>query len=328
MTTHLLPPPYTALPLRLLDCSSCALLPALRRPRLGVTSGAVARFAMDAITGAVVVGGATETLVPFALLRRLHESLLSAATETQRSAAWNMLAEGNQLVVLVEPCEVPQLMKQFPQYKKVCMCVPSGPLASRMLFQQKHLEEFYAEALTPAMVALSSTAGYSWTAWMRSSLTCRFEGLYVPSIRVAEGVAHLLGAGGGCARVVLEEGVRGLTPRWLEIVMKTTSSCGVPPGRVVLALCRNEGSDGDLIARAIGMGVGGLAVSTVPAPLFPHAEELVGIDDVVAVAAGWNDVCGRLTAEELATLDDCVEYCGAMRAAWDRRWRAAETQTH
>ncbi|RNF01172.1 hypothetical protein TraAM80_07171 [Trypanosoma rangeli] len=328
MTSHLLPPAYATLRLRLLDCSSCALLHALQPPRTGVLSSAVARFAMDVITGAVVVGGATEALVPFALLQSLHENLLSMTSETQRGAAWNTLVEGNQLVVLVEPCEVPLLIKQFPKYKKVCICVPSGPLASRMLFQKKHLDEFYVEELTPAMAALSSAEDYSWTAWMRSSLTCRFEGLYVPSIRVAESVAHLLATDGGCARVVLEESIRGLTPRWLETVMKTISSCGVPLGRVALALCHNEKNDGDLISRAMGMGIGGLAVSTVPAPLFLHAEELVGIDDVVALATGWNDVCGSVCAEELASLDDCIEYSGAVREEWDRLWRRTETQAH
>ncbi|EAN91482.1 hypothetical protein C3747_43g243 [Trypanosoma cruzi] len=328
MAVHLLPRVCATLPLRLLDCSSCALLQALGQKPTSVTFSAAARFAVDAITGAVFVGGATETLVPFTLLQTLHESVLATSSEAQRRAAWEAVSGGNQLVVLVEPCDVPRLIKQFPQYKKVCMCVPSGPLASRMLFGQKHLEEFYAEDLTPAMAALSSVEGYSWTAWLRSSLTCRFEGLYVPSIRVAESVAHLLSSDGGCERVVLEEGIRGLTPRWLETVMKTTSSCGVPLERVTLALCRNEKNDGDLFSRAMGMGIGSLAASTVPAPLFAHTEELVGIDDVVTFATGWNDVCGGISAEELASLDDCIEYCGAMREEWDRRWRGTGNYVH
>ncbi|KEG12495.1 hypothetical protein DQ04_01671120, partial [Trypanosoma grayi] len=209
MTTRLLPAVYTGLPLRLLDCSSCALYHALRQQQeeqghqqAPVTSSGVMSFVLDAITGAVVVGGATENLVPFPLLRKLHESFASVSQETPRWAAWNTLVADDRLVVLALPCEVPQLMQEFPQYKRLCMCVPSGPLVSRMLFQHKHLEAFYAEDLGPAMTALASAGGYSWTAWLRSSLTCRFEGLYVPAIRVAESAAHLLSADGGCERVV------------------------------------------------------------------------------------------------------------------------------
>lgn len=314
--SRLLPPVCAALSLHLLDCSSCALFHALREKRLNVSSTAVAKFASDLLTGAVVVGGAAEVLVPFSLLRTLHDSPGSASAKAPWRAALDTLAKDDRVVVLAAPRDVPRLVERFSQYKKVCMCVPSGPLASRMLFEQSHLEAFYAEELNPAILALSMAEGYRWTSWLRSSLTCRFEGLYVPPIRVAESAARLLASDTGCERVVFEEGVAGLTLRWLETVMKTTSSCGVPLGRVTLALCGNEGRDADLLSRAVDMGIGGLAVSTVPAPLFPHAESLIGVDDVVTFASGWNDVSGQMGAEELVSLEDCVDYCETVRAMW------------
>ncbi|KAH9599867.1 hypothetical protein LSM04_009664 [Trypanosoma melophagium] len=326
MAVHLLPPVHASLSLRLLDCSSCALMHTLQQKQITVPSHSLAKFALDIATGSVVVGGATEVLVPFSLLKCVHDFFESTSADGKRRAAWDTLVIDDRLVILTSPRDVPHLIAEFPRYTNVCMCVPSGPLCSRMLFDQTPLEAFFSEHLTPAMTALSevSPREYRCTAWLRSSLSCRFEGPYVPAGRVAETAARLLGGahGGGCERVVYEEGVAGVTPRWVETAVAAAAACGVGAGRMFLAACRG-GSAGDLVARAAAVGVGGAAVCAAPGPLFPHAGELLGPSDVLQLACGWNDVSGQLSAEELVSLEDSIEFSKTLATEWEawlKRW--------
>ncbi|ORC88663.1 uncharacterized protein TM35_000163010 [Trypanosoma theileri] len=326
MVAHLLPPVHASLSLRLLDCSSCALIHTLQQKRITVPSQSLAQFALDILTGAVVVGGATEVLVPFSLLKYVHDFFKSTSADRQRREAWDTLAMDDRLVILTAPRDVPRLIAEFPRYTQVCMCVPTGPLCSRMLFDHTPLETFFSEHLTPAMTALSeaSPREYRCTAWLRSSLSCRFEGPHVPAVRVAETAARLLGGAHGCCceRVVYEEGVAGVTPRAVETAVAAAAACGVGAGRMVLAVCRG-GAAGDLVARAVGVGSGGAAVCAAPAPLFPHSEELMGPSDVLKLACGWNDVSGQLSDEELASLEDSIEYSTTLAMEWEawlKRW--------
>lgn len=329
MATHLIPTAAGAgLALRLLDCSACALMNSLSGWKVTLEGRRdIANFSLDIITGGMMIGGAAETLVPFRLLETLHQTFDAPYSGgTSHKAAWDAVPRYDQFVVLIAPCDVPQLIQKFPLYKKVCLCVPSGPLCSRMLFE-KYLEEFYAEEFNPALSALADMGGYKCTAWLRSSLTCRYEGLYVPGVRVAEAAARLLscdilGEGGSCSceRVVFEEGIFGLTPRWLETVMKTAASCGVPMRCVMLALCRGEsGNVGEnyVLSKAMEVGIDTIAVTAVPTPLFPGTEGFLGIDDVRTFVSGWNDAGNAAASlEEVELVDDCVEYCALVRKQW------------
>ncbi|CCD14110.1 unnamed protein product [Trypanosoma congolense IL3000] len=331
MTTSVIPAVGAGVPLRVLDCSLGAMAHAL--PRRWLTSDScqsVARFALDIITGGIIMAGATETLVPLSLVDALHNTYDdNTPGEGPQNEMWGSMEKYRQFIIFAAPRDVPKLIRRFPQYKKVCLCAPSGPLASRMLFG-KYFEEFYAEELNPALYTLADAGDYKCTVWLRSSLTCRYEGLYVPPIRVAETAARLLscevpGASGSCSceRVVLEEGVCGLTPRWLETAIKTASSCGIPINSIMLALCRGSvGSQSEnyLLSKVIRMGMVSVAASSVPAPVFPETDELLGIDDIHTFSLGWNDAYGgRVSAEELESTDDCVEYCAAVRERW-LRW--------
>ncbi|KAG8339984.1 hypothetical protein TRVL_09188 [Trypanosoma vivax] len=319
--------------MRLLECSSSALMSVLSpsfEHSSSAACGDVLKFFADLIFGALVFCKAEQLLVPFSALHSLAhlvDERFLCCGQPQRT--FSDLLKSDRLVVLTKPRDVPQLIKLFPDFKNVCICVPSGPLSSRMLFDGKYLEEFYAEEFNPALSALADAGPYSVTAWMRSALTCRYEGLYVPSVRVAETAAKLLSIDIGgergscrCNRVVLEEGVCGLTPRWLETVVKTVASCGVSiSSSIGLALCdRNcqEVDENYLLSKATGMGISCIAATAVPAPLFPRAERLISTDSVASFVSGWNDAAGAGVAagDDLDWSEDCVEYCTAIRDRW------------
>lgn len=91
------------------------------------------------------------------------------------------------------------------------------------------------------------------TAWLRSALGCRYEGPDVQAIRVADEVSRLLSL--GCHRVILEEAMVGLTPRWLEITLKTIHAVGGSAEQVGLSIAENGSLSSALIHCALAHGV-------------------------------------------------------------------------
>jgi hypothetical protein len=89
-------------------------------------------------------------------------------------------------------------------------------------------------------------------AWMRSGLTCRFEGSNVVAQRVGEECARLISL--GCERVILEESVAGLSALRLDVMVKSAAACGAPFDKLGLSLARNE--DASLQLAVAGMGLG------------------------------------------------------------------------
>lgn len=290
-----------------------------------------AELAVDAAAGSVLLGGAAEVLVPFSLV-----SFMESSTGQERCRAmaeqWRALVQDELLVVLVDSDEVDGLLSTHPAYTKLCVPVPGGPLVAKKLFCRSE-DSFYDEVIPRLTRSVEAARNggrgkTEWRAWMRSALTCMYEGVHVAPIRVSERVASLLSGEGGCSRVVLEAGVSGLRPRWLETVAKTALSCGVPMASLSLALCDSPNVAG-LLAKAVEAGITRFATTTLRSPclaeeptgggLFTGTAPLMCIDTAVAFAVGWNecgDRGGQLTKVEEALLKTSGEYKAALADEW------------
>lgn len=327
--------------LSLLECTPCVVAHCARHRRLQRTQApspplwteVTAEYAVDAAVGAVLLGGAAEVLVPASLVHFLEHPSRRVDTSGQRpTAAWDALLRDGRVVVLVGSRDVDELVERFPAYTKLCVPVPGGPLAAKMFFGVTETA-FFAEEVprTVRRVERARAQGHNvqWRAWLRSSLTCLYEGTHVAPIRVAEHTASLIKDEGGCSHVILEAGVEGLRPRWLETMVKTALSCGVPTATLALALCESPNA-AVLLAKAVEMGVSQFATTSLSLPtesegspcdqprLFDGAQPLIGVDTAVTFAVGWSETSARgsITADEEALLQSSRDYVDALTDEW------------
>jgi hypothetical protein len=106
-----------------------------------------------------------------------------------------------------------------------------------------------------------SPADVEVSAWLRSSLGCRYEGAHIQSLKVAEEVCRLLSL--GCHQVILEEGIAGATPRWLEVVLKTVFAIGGSAEQLGLSVSNNGSLSQSLVHCALSHGITTLIGSSV-----------------------------------------------------------------
>lgn len=319
----MLPAPGMSRTLHVLECAPCAIARWLRE-RQQPWSRTSADLAVDAAVGAVVLAGAHEVLVPVDLATFIGSftpvsfpPLPSTSLDGPLLHQWNTLLEDERLVLLVRHTEVEAALTRLPQYRKLCVPVPAGPLIARLGFDT-YADTFYSEALPHlTSVMASAGAGVEWRAWVRSALTCRYEGTYVPPIRVSENTARLLrDEEGACTSVLWEEAVQGLTSRWLETATKTALSCGVPTSALGFAFASGAGGT-RLLSKAIDMGVGQFATCSLPnEAVFDTAEGLVTAAQVAVLTAGWNDAHSAMTANDEDLLEDASSYVDALCARW------------
>ncbi|CUG85920.1 Hypothetical protein, putative [Bodo saltans] len=178
------------------------------------------------------------------------------------------------------------------------------------------------------------------TAWLRSSLGCRYEGPHIQSLKVAEEVCRLLSL--GCHQVILEEGIAGSTPRWLEVVLKTIFAVGGSASQLGLSMSNSSSLSQSVVHCALAHGlttfVGSSVIPTAGNIDFPNtipvlspildehsthvpkvsgasmAEPRIGMAALLEAALGYQEqVSGTpLTDTEVETLQQSVEFCNAM----------------
>ncbi|CCW62436.1 unnamed protein product [Phytomonas sp. EM1] len=275
----------------------------------------VVRFVLDYIMGAFLVAGAAEVLVPAGMVHWMERN-----TAGEPRGAWEMLARDHRLVVLATCGEIGDILDCYSSYHTFCIPVPGGPLSSKLLFRRA-IDVYYGDSVKKMMDMFRSTGAsscVSWRAWMRSGLTCPFEGHYVPPIRVSEYAASLLSAEGGCTQIILEEGSAGLTPRWLETSLKTALSCGIPTSCMSLALC-DAAHTPKLVGKALEVGVQHLCTSSLGREfaLFEKSDPLVPIDAIsllVSHIAELNQA--SLSDAELDQLHDSAAFVESVRKQW------------
>lgn len=306
--------------LGLMECSPCTVALALKKQlRRAAWCKESTALCTAAATGAILLGGATEVLVPSSLVSFMEAARLHAASggaSHSRLSEWETLVEEQRVIVLVDDGAVERFVTQYPQFHRLCVPVPSGPLVSKLVFRDG-VDVFYDERVKRvASVVAAAGPKVQWQAWMRSALTCPYEGVYVPPIRVADLTARLLRGEGGCTSVVWEAAVAGLAPRWLETLLKTALACGVPTATLSLSLC-NEGTAPALLSKAVDFGVTRMstnALGTLPmwegcgSPLPPSA--------LICFAAGWSDVQGHLSDADEELLETSVAFREALHASW------------
>ncbi|CAM39563.1 conserved hypothetical protein [Leishmania braziliensis MHOM/BR/75/M2904] len=299
MSSSMIPLGATAQRVKMLECGPCALRSAMRRAGRGGWTPPLADLAVDIVAGALTLTSATEVLVPASLVHYV-ESCRAEATRTARSAltqqpwrAWDVALEEQRLVTLVAARDVAHFVSSDcygGAYRTLCVPVPAGPLVAQLDFGIP-VDTFYAEVLPGVLDAVDANGRVRWRAWMRSALTCAYEGTHVPPIRTAEYTSQLLRQRGGCESVMWEAAMTGLTPRWLETASKTALAVGVPPGSLALALPEESSCTARLLAKSVEVGVVAWATcAVVDSPLYPHASPLASPQSVQLFATGWNDV--------------------------------------
>ncbi|KAG5474264.1 hypothetical protein LSCM1_03043 [Leishmania martiniquensis] len=331
MSSSMLPLCATAQRVRVLECGPCALRSAMRRADQESWTKPLADFAVDIVAGAIALTSATEVLVPASLVHYV-ESCRAVAARTSSSGptswpwpAWDVALAEQRLVTLVTAPDVARLVNSDSYggaYRTLCVPVPSGPLIARLDFGLP-VDTFYAEVLPGVLDVIGDNSRVQWRAWMRSALTCPYEGAHVPPIRVAEYTSQLLRQAGGCESVMWEAAVKGLTPRWLETACKTALAVGVPPGSLALALPEESSCTARLLAKSVEGGVMSWAACAVTeCPLYPRASPLASPQSVQLFVTGWNDESETASSlydgdgdavdaaeESLAT---CLDFVGAV----------------
>ncbi|KAG5474594.1 hypothetical protein LSCM4_03767 [Leishmania orientalis] len=329
MSSSLMPLCATAQRVKMLECGPCAIGSAMRKVSREGWTQPLADFAVDIVIGALALTSATEVLVPASLVHYV-ESCRVVAAQASGSAptqwpwpAWDVALAEQRLVTLVAARDVARLVNggcYGGAYRALCVPVPSGPLVAQLDFGTP-VDTFYAEVLPGVLDAVGASGHVRWRAWMRSALTCAYEGTHVPPIRVAEYTSQLLRQTGGCESVMWEAAVKGLTPRWLETACKTALAVGVPPGSLALALPEESSCTARLLAKSVEVGVTSWATcAVVDSPLYPHASPLTSPQSVQLFATGWNDASATAsssyagdavdTAEE--SLVQCLDFVDAV----------------
>eukprot|EP00796_Vickermania_ingenoplastis_P008643 gene8643-6072_t len=321
-----LPPVVQQQSLRILECAPCAVdgwRRAQRRPWEEATAGA----SLDMAATALAVAGASQILLPASLVHYLEAEGLSPVLR----GTWDTLKDcGRSVAVLLDsPTGLRDWLRLNrrgggPVFRKVVVPVPGGPLCARVLFP----ELLSCAAAAPALRASFCPADQDveWVAWMRSALSCRFEGGFPAAIRVGDLTAELLSEGGHgrpCSSVIWEEGIAGATsPRWVETMLKSASACGVPLHQLGASLCERSHTGATCWLKCVEAGLSLFATSSLPHPMFeltdnrmtlPRVQQLIeGYNDVASTTSNHHDAAADCTASERSR-----QWSLAMQATWD-----------
>lgn len=200
--------------------------------------------------------------------------------------------------------------------------------------------------------------GVSWIAWMRSALSCRFEGAFPSPIRLGDNTAAILtqdarmlssysdgsegriGDDGKCAGVIWEEGIgNSLSPRWMETILKSAVACGVPLSSVMLSFCRNSPTTPLAWMKAVEGSVSQFACCSLSLPLFPHTDPRITLPSLQNLIAGFNESSGiqkEINDSEVMSSMNAEYARGQFKTSWKvnaaqmertREWCAALRET-
>lgn len=354
-----------------------------KKPKSRTYDVAAADIALDFALSSLMVGRADEVLIPLALVQHMELEDLACPSPSSLfplsfKERWKVLksVKKGSLSVLV-----PHLrdLKGFltlnrqcavdggAAFSKVYLPVPWSPISSQILFPEYGSIAHFYQTVVPQIQQLlcedarRSTSGgvggesVSWVAWMRSALSCRWEGSFSSPIRLGDCTAALLASGScephwvetyrpdqracgkeemaaqsGCEGVIWEEGIENaLTPRWLETILKTSSACGVPLSRVGLSLC--NGSAAPMCwMKAVDASLSQFVTCSVPAPIFSSTDQRVSLLTLFRLVQGRNN-CAEIQkaveedgsanhAQKIAeeVLQQCAAWSSAAGETWER----------
>ena len=145
---------------------------------------------------------------------------------------------------------------------------------------------------------------------LRSSLTCRYEGPYIPPVRTADETMRLLSL--GCDSVIWEEGACGLSARVLENFLKAAAACGVPLSRVWLMLKSNEEVTANCVVRALESGIDRFCGSSCNTARLPPEQQVAPLDALMRTAVYVVDESGDLAESDLTSLEQLEEVCNRL----------------
>lgn len=330
---------------------------------------------LDIAISSLLVSGADEVMIPYSLVHYVENSIgtgspfrrpfTSTAGEGVSSQSiierWNVLkmCSENVLVLLNSHRELPEFLSTnracsaaihspLPVFQNVVIPVPSGPISCKLLFPElPSVNAFYASVLPHICQTIRDHGkGVQWMAWMRSALSCRFEGEFLSPIRLGDYTASLLqespiasvsnstrdlDVAAGASRVVWEESIaNALTPRWMETIMKTSVACGVPLNRISLSLCGESASCSTFLSKAIEGTISNFTTCSISYPLFTHADNRLALPTLQEHLLGINNfsACRELGLnglslhskhpqnDETTLLENSREWMLALNSKW------------
>lgn len=363
-----------------MECAPCAV--AAWRQRNGPISkgdvfwsSSIVDAVLDIAISSLLVSGAHEVLIPYSLMRYLdHQDGYSSWLKHCRSICfdtgskstpnsilerWEALksCSSNVVVLLNSHRELEEFLcmnhkgpSQGITFQNVAIPVPSGPIACKVLFPGvSSINAFYATILPDICRMMRQHGmGVRWIAWMRASLSCRFEGDFISPIRLGDYTASLLRESSSASventvtydtenhsaasRVVWEESIaNALTSRWLETIMKTSVACGVPLSKVSLSLCNNSVAGSSFLAKAVEGSISNFTSCSIPHPLFEYADVRLTLPALQERIIGINEFsmsrgCGLgldssywkegQQQDEMVLLEKSNEWMQALHSTW------------
>ncbi|KPA85539.1 hypothetical protein ABB37_01810 [Leptomonas pyrrhocoris] len=336
MTSSMLPLGATAQRVTTLECAPCALRHIMRRRGQTDWTPPLADFAVDIVAGALTLADATEVLVPSSLVHYMENQRVQRRRGVGDDAwpwpQWDAALHEHKLVTWTTAQDATRLLcsSYGARYTNLCVPVPAGPLVSRMDFSTP-VDVFYSSTLPALLDAVSARQRGNgdvhrrvrWRAWMRSALTCAYEGTYVPPIRMSDYTSQLLRQDGGCAGVIWEAAVKGLTPRWLETATKTALAVGVASSALSLSLPEESSCTARLLAKSVEVGITSWTTCVLSdTALYAHADPLCTPQSLHVFTTGWNalsetafPVVGEPAAvtEAEASLARCTDFADAVQ---------------
>lgn len=287
--------------LRAVDCSPCAIEWFLLS-KLFRWNDKLAEVTMDIAISSILVAGVTNVMLPYSLIEFLDEN------SSRSPHLWNMLNDHQKSITILLR-DYKRLESFFSLNRRksslfdsVVIPVPSGPISTKLLFpNEKSLHYLYNVTIPRIRLAVngyirSSGKTVELSAWMRSSLSCSFEGAFLPPIRISDCTRTVLTnrilnngraddnslgnfsvnvidevAFDGGAWAIWEESVPNmLTPRWMETILKTSSACCVPFSNISLSLSGESDDAYSFFCKAVEAPVTSFVTSCIPYPIFPH----------------------------------------------------------
>jgi hypothetical protein len=344
MTTSVVPLTATAQRIVTLECGPCALYHAMQRRGHRSWTPPLADFAVDLVAGALTLADATEVLVPESLVRYVEEqrAQMSAHDRLGRNTwpwpAWDAALHEQKLVTWVTAQSATSLLRSSfgAHYTNLCVPVPAGPLVAQIDFGLP-IDVFYRSTISDLLdvvsscerqhVSSSSGSSFSrrghvrWRAWMRSALTCAYEGTHVPPNRVSDYTSELLRQDGGCEKVIWEAAVGGLTPRWLETAAKTAIAVGIHSSTLTLSLPDEASCSARLLAKSVDVGITAWTTCALTGiSLHNRTNPLCTPQSVRVFTTGWNELStthsllsggSSVMKEEEGALVRCADFADA-----------------
>lgn len=219
--------------------------------------------------------------------------------------------------------------QRFPSLRKILIDYPAQVTTSTMIYRQK-FEDICSDKDTLLDTCVSNELA-EVTAYMRGALGCKYNGKHIQTIQLGECMSRILAL--GSSMVILEEGARGLTPRWTDTVIKTFVAMGGPIEQVGLSLSSNDDLSCAVIRMALVGGthffVGSSLQGMHDLPLVkaqtsserkqlrgtaaPTADARIRIDEILAGLVNVRELQDAATEEEFEFVQQSTAYCQSLQ---------------